>query len=571
MSIFQSTIPLQTVPLDKTIPQFVLSAQNVDSVLKKRPCIVDEISGREIDLDEIRTRTDSLSRALKNRWNIGEGDVVGLCSPNHVDYAICAWAVHQLGGTVAIMSNGLTVDELVYHLKIAEPKLLFAHQDNIGTVLKAASGVKLSHSNIIILDALPWDRSSLEAVIVEGEFLPAIQEYILKPDEGKHKIAFLAFSSGTTGAPKAVSISHSNVICNVLQLSGALGLTDLVAASKKAQRFSPGDVMSGVLPLYHIYGLCNLHFAIRNRITTVISSKFTFERFLRSISQYRITHLQIVPPMAVYICKHPSAKNLDLSSVKCCIVAAAPLTAELAMQMHEKMPGVAVGQGYGLTESCCALSVFPLTQLVGTAGSAGQLVPGTQAKVVKADGTLAKAGEPGELFAKGGQIALGYWKNEKATKETFTEDGWLRTGDQVTFQPNGDLFIQDRIKEILKVKGLQVAPAELEGHLLNHPDIIDVGVTSVPDEYAGELPFAFVVMENKGTKSVETLKEIIFKNLQHVAESKSQHKWLTGGIEITNEIPKSPSGKILRRVLKERASVLKRKELELRNGSKSKL
>ncbi|KAK7434667.1 hypothetical protein VKT23_020075 [Stygiomarasmius scandens] len=229
------------------------------------------------------------------------------------------------------------------------------------------------------------------------------------------------------------------------------------------------------------------------------------------------------------------------------------------MGLLKIFPNVHLGQGYGMTESCGTISMFPLSQKIGTLGSGGQLLPGTSAKVVKEDGSLAKIGEIGELWVKGDQIALGYYGDENATRETFV-DGWLRTGDQVLFKSNGDIFILERIKELLKVKGLQVAPAELEGHLLVHPQVSDAAVIGIPDEYHGELPLAFVVLQPetalamKGDKSgtcAEQMRKSIFK-ASHVSNVKSKHKWLTGGILFTDVIPRNPSGKILRRVLRER-------------------
>ncbi|KAL0581455.1 hypothetical protein V5O48_000609 [Marasmius crinis-equi] len=264
--------------------------------------------------------------------------------------------------------------------------------------------------------------------------------------------------------------------------------------------------------------------------------------------------LSIVPPQAVLFCKHPAVKKYSLSSVRYCIVAAAPLSATLTSGLLKLFPNAHLGQGYGMTETCGTVSMFPLSQRVGTLGSGGQLLPGTVAKVVKEDGSIAGVGEVGELFVKGGQIALGYYRNEKANEETFV-DGWLRTGDQVLFDERGDIFIVERIKELIKVKGLQVAPAELEGHLLTHNSIADAAVIGVPDEYAGELPFAFVVLQPQVAAAVArnpmTAEEVRSSIFKHVADAKSRHKWLSGGINFTEAIPRNASGKILRRLLRE--------------------
>ncbi|OBZ76378.1 4-coumarate--CoA ligase-like 3 [Grifola frondosa] len=184
--------------------------------------------------------------------------------------------------------------------------------------------------------------------------------------------------------------------------------------------------------------------------------------------------------------------------------------------------------------------MFPVSQKIGTLGSAGQLVSGTIAKVVKADGSLAGVGEPGELFITGPQITLGYYGNDEATRETYI-DGWLRTGDEVLFHENGDIFVVDRIKELIKVKGFQVAPSELEGHLIGHPDVVDVAVVGAPDDYSGEVPLAYVVLKPDTAKAIQEntslaadVRTSIFK---HVADVKSKYKWLAGGVEFIDGYP----------------------------------
>ncbi|KAK7465830.1 hypothetical protein VKT23_005801 [Stygiomarasmius scandens] len=206
-----------------------------------------------------------------------------------------------------------------------------------------------------------------------------------------------------------------------------------------------------------------------------------------------------------------------------------------------------------MTETATSLSMFPPDQKIGTIGSAGKLLPGITARVIKEDGSFASEGEQGELVVSGPSMALGYLNNEAASKETFTS-GWVRTGDEVIIKDQ-EVFVVDRLKEIIKVRGFQVAPAELEGHLLLHPAVADVCVVGVPDDYSGEVPMAFVVLDSKLKQAVESdykqrerIKEAIMK---HVSDSKVQYKWLAGGVEFVQIIPKNPSGKILRRVLRD--------------------
>ncbi|KAF8634286.1 hypothetical protein AX17_004241 [Amanita inopinata Kibby_2008] len=566
MTIFHSTAaPLIQPPDSLTIPEFFLDGKQrhptEPPVEKEVPCLIDESNGRRIYLAELRARTDYLARALRQKWGVKDGDIVTLISPNHIDYPVCAWATHRLGGVIAATSPSLTKDELVYQLEYAKPAIIISSIESLDTTLRAAASLNIAKTRIILLGAdkkpVPGPFKTIEGLIKEGNSLSPVSGTALKSGDAKNKLAFLCFSSGTTGKPKAVSISHYNVICNVLQVA-TFTRTNEAYTSWENRRHKPGDVCTGVLPLYHIYGLVvNLHFMIYVKTTIVVSQKFDFVKMLQSIKDYRISHLLIVPPQAVLFCKHPAAEKADFSSVRYCMVAGAPVTAELVKQLLERLPDIQLGQGYGMTETCAAVTMFPVTQKVGTLGSAGQLVSGTVAKVVKGDGTLAKVGESGELHVQGGQVSPGYFQNDEATRETFV-DGWIRTGDEVVFYPNGDLFIVDRIKELIKVKGFQVAPAELEGHLLEHPDIADAGVIGIHDDYSGEVPFAFVVLQPSVAKLVKRDKDMAARvrdNIfTHVSTAKSKHKWLTGGIEFIDVLPKSPSGKILRRILRDMAA-----------------
>ncbi|KAF5391038.1 hypothetical protein D9757_003956 [Collybiopsis confluens] len=606
MAWSQAVASLEDIPTNLSVPQFLLD--DFDHAtrpvrLSNTPCLIDNESGERVFMEQLRRKTRYLASAVNENWNFNEGDIVAIMSPNTINFPPCVWATHRLGGIVATLSPSLSVDELVHHLTIARPSLFFVHTDCLSVAIQSASRILLPLHRVVILDrstssSLLPSYQTFDGLIQQGSMMPPVIEKAFKEDEAKTRIAFLAPSSGTTGMqkassfmylpsgtgfkrnrPQAVAISHFNVISIIIQAAKFNRIGEDYGRWEE-RRFRPGDICCGFLPLYRklsplsndwlspaemkqdIYGLVyNLHFMLYAGMSLVLAPRFHFESFLKSIERYRMTHLTIVPPQAVLLCKHPAVKNYSLSS----------WTFEGPTEHRSSWPrlrGVFVLiLLLRMTETCGTVSMFPLSQKIGTLGSGGQLLPGTKAKVVKEDGTIAQVGEVGELYVQGGQVALGYYGNQKASswtswtnniksssKETFV-NGWLRTGDQVFFEKNGDIFIVDRIKELIKVKGLQVAPAELEGHLLMHPRVADAAVIGTPNEYAGELPTAFVVLQASAVslvirdpKYADDLRSSIFR---HVADAKSKHKWLTGGIIFVDTIPRNASGKILRRLLRE--------------------
>ncbi|TFY79307.1 hypothetical protein EWM64_g4705 [Hericium alpestre] len=371
----------------------------------------------------------------------------------------------------------------------------------------------------------------------------------------------------------AVAIAHYSPIANAIQMT-------VHQQVEKGDRFRQGDVAAGCLPFFHIYGLLVvMHWSLFAGLQLVVIPKFEHVKFLESVVKYRITHLYVVPPQIVLLCKHPATAKFDLSHVRWLLCGAAPLSAELTEEVLKVLPNAAIGQGYGMfllaafrlgdtdddsgmTETSTTLTLFPPSQKVGVAGSAGQMLPGMKFRVVKEDGSLAKVGEQGELVVSGPSMALRYTNDEKATKETFI-NGWVRTGDEVIIDENGEVFIVDRLKELLKVRGFQVAPAELEGHILRHPDVADICVVGILDEYSGEIPLAFVALRTEAAQRIvmdpaegEKIKASIMK---HVTDHKAYYKRLAGGVEFVESIPKNASGKLLRRVLRDKARELRKK------------
>jgi len=404
---------------------------------------------------------------------------------------------------------------------------------------EASGGVQLK---------VPAGFLTVDDLIKNGRNLPQLEQLRWSKGQGARQTAFLCFSSGTSGLPKGVMCSHYNVISNLIQ-----SLTHQAHRHKK-----PPHTVLGLLPQSHIYSLvfvCHLELLYGN--TIIILPAFHLESFLNAIQTYRIKIMAIVPPIVIAMTNnHELLKKYDLSSVEEVWSAAAPLGAETADQFLSQHPTWVVHQGFGMTESCVAVAITLPSDI--WPGSCGTLLPGFEAKLISPEGKEITAYDtPGELVLKSPSVCLGYLGNEKATKETF-RDGWLWTGDEAVFRKsakgNEHLFIVDRIKELIKVKGVQVAPAELEAHLLTHPLIDDCAVIPIPDDYAGEIPKAFVVLKSPSKPSAELAKEI----MKFVADAKARTKWLKGGVEFIDAIPKSPSGKILRRVLRDKAKATRK-------------
>ncbi len=507
-----ATPPAPEIP-DVDLATFTLSRA---AELGDKPALIDGPSGREISFADFAARVEALAGALAAR-GVGHGDVVAIYMPNLPEYAVIFHGVMRANATNTTANPLYTEGELGHQLSDSGARMIFTIQPFLETAKAAAEHAGIS--DIVVVGEAEGDEPTLADLLGEGSAPPEIAI-----DPGSD-LAVLPYSSGTTGLPKGVMLTHRNLIANVLQIDEEFKITE-------------DDVLIGVLPFFHIYGqTVIMNLGIRNGATVVTMPRFDLDQFLSLIEQHRVTLANVVPPIALALAKHPAIDGADLSSLRLIMSGAAPLGAELSEAVAKRLD-VPTIQGYGMTETSPVTHISPLEPERIKGGSIGLPLPGTESRVI--DPETREDGTRGELLIRGPQVMAGYLNNEEATRHTIDADGWLHTGDVAEIDEDGYYTIVDRLKELIKYKGFQVPPAELEAILITHPAIADCAVIGVPDEEAGELPKAFVVVSGEVSDD-----EI----MGYVAEKVSPQKKLRL-LERIEAIPKSASGKILRRQLK---------------------
>lgn len=523
---FTSPYPDVDIP-DSSLYRLLFSGSDTDHL--DRPALVDAHSGSITTYRSLKAEVDSIAGALAAR-GLQLGDVVGLLALNSSTFAAVYHGVLRAGGVVTTINALYTADDIARQLKDGRARFLFADNALLPQATAAVAKAGLSPGCIIAIDA--------------DDHMPSVSDLLAEeapPPElsfdASSQLAVLPYSSGTTGRPKGVKLTHRNLVANLCQIESVMGIT-------------AEDTVIAALPFFHVYGMTAiLNAGLHYRAQIITMRKFQLRTFLAAISAYRCTFAFIAPPIAVSLVKDPVVDEFDLSSLNTIVSGAAPLGRELAVALQNRL-GCSVRQGYGMSEMSPVSHVIPWDRHDIDLGSVGTTIPNMECKLVDpATGTeILAPGEglstPGELWCRGPNVMVGYLGDDKATAATLDSNGYLHTGDIATIDANGVVTIVDRMKELIKYKGYQVPPAELEALLLTHPQIDDVAVIAARTRDGEEVPKAFVVpVSESALDSAEVL--------AFVADRVSPHKKIRI-VEFIERIPKSPAGKILRRELAKR-------------------
>jgi acyl-CoA synthetase (AMP-forming)/AMP-acid ligase II len=513
--IFRSPHPDVQIP-DLPLTQFVL--RHADRLADK-PAIIDGVTGHGYTYGELASAIGTVASALAER-GLRKGDVFAIFASNSPEYVIAFHAVVSLGGVVTTVNSAATGDELAYQLIDAGATYLLAAPQCLERAVAAADTSPVR--DLFVFGDVPG-YTSFSTLLCGSDSMPVVAIHT------SEDVAALPYSSGTTGLPKGVMLTHANIVANVAQIAGS-------------EPISEQDTLIGLIPFYHSYGLTVLmNYGLAAGATIVTLPRYELDLFLQTVESYGVTYAHLAPPTVLALAKQPAVENYDLSRLAVIVSGGAPLGAEVTSACRERI-GCHVKQGFGLTEASPVTHISPTNPAGVKEGTIGRLVANTECRIVDPEST-AELGpdQPGELWIRGPQVMKGYLNRPESTALAITSDGWLRTGDLGFADEDGYFFIVDRLKEMIKYKGHQVAPAELEAILLSHPAVADAAVIRTPDEEAGEIPKAFVVLRCEATAD---------DLMAFVAAQVAPYKKIRR-LEFIDQIPKSASGKILRRVLVE--------------------
>jgi acyl-CoA synthetase (AMP-forming)/AMP-acid ligase II len=518
--IFRSRFPELSVP-SQELSAFVLA--NAGDY-PGRTALIDAVSGRRLSYGDLRAQVGRFAGGLA-QLGVGYRDVVAIALPNVPEYPVAFLGVARAGAVSTTLNPASAGREIAAQLADSGASVVITMPESLEKFRAAAGpGVRL-----VVLGEASGDAAGFRDVLSAGQPPSAAG---IDPAED---LAALPYSSGTTGLPKGVMLTHRNLVANALQCGPFYN--------------GPGDVVLAAAPFFHIMGMAVVMVAGLCRGATLVSmARFDLERSLRAIQDHRVTSMVVAPPVTAALAGHPLVDGYDLSSLRLVTTGGAPLGARVQQACAARL-GCRAAQGWGMTELGGGIVSPPAGLAADKPGTAGWCVAGAEIRITDpASGAGRDAGQPGELWFRGPNVMKGYLHNAEATAAAIGDDGWCRTGDIAQVDADGFVQIVDRVKELIKYKGYQVAPAELEAVLLSHPLVADAAVVASPDEEAGEVPKAFLVLhDSQAAGREDAAREIMAYVTGQVAHYKRVRRH-----EFVDAIPRTSSGKILRRELIER-------------------
>ncbi|EPS60018.1 hypothetical protein M569_14786, partial [Genlisea aurea] len=481
---------------------------------------IEASTGRRLTFAQLWKAVDAVAGCLSAEYGLRKGDVVLILSPNSIYFPVVCLAVMSLGAVVTTTNPINTAGEISRQISDSKPVIAFATPDLVP---------KIAESNLPVVLLCPNSASgaiaSIEDLMGREPMKIRVKEAINVQDT-----ATMLYSSGTTGVSKGVVSSHRNLISMVQTISS---------------RYNSDQIFICTIPMFHVYGLaCFAAALLATGATVVILEKYDLEPMVRAVEKFSATHLPIVPPILINLINNADVirRKYDLSSLTTVLCGGAPLSKEVVEGFMAKYPNASILQGYGLTESTAIGTSVETTEESKKYGSAGLLASSIDARIVNPDtGDALPVNQTGELWLRGANIMKGYFGNEEASASALNPEGWLKTGDLCYFDDDGFLFVVGRLKELIKYKAYQVAPTELEALLMTHPEIAEAAVLPFPDEEAGEVPMACVVLKPGSELSAEAV-------MGFISDQVAPYKRIRL-VEFVEFIPKTPSGKILRKDL----------------------